>query len=390
MTDAESLPGLSRDQTMILLGQALSPGVPVYSTPVIFHLDGAIDPERFQGAFRTALARAPILGQRFRFPTGLLDEAGSETDADIVVTSEWVAKRPIVDPARRSWYSALEGGRSQRRWLVDFHQIVADQWSVRHFFDEVSALYQNPDAPARISGATLEQLRDDPGDAARDRVYWRRWLEQEFTPGQVVPMTGAAPSRTYSFDVTGERYAQLLDITAAYRELPTTSLAHLVSWLAVLAHWHRLAQPAREWLSIGVSWHNRTVSTRHMIGPFMRVTPVQIPLAGSWEDALKRIERGLMLGLAHRHHTVANPPHRPVYDCMVTLGAEPWPPSFAGVPVRVEFGPSGYISGRLDIQLCPRDNGYGVTISQRQDDAEFDDQLLTESLLALGIGHERR
>jgi hypothetical protein len=374
---------------MILLGQILTPGLPIYSTPLIFHIDNAVNAEQFQNAFRTALRRAPILRHRFRFPTGLLD-AASQADADIAITSagsaptsEWVAKRPMVDPAERSWYSALEIGHSQTRWMVDFHQIVADQWSVREFFEEVGALYENADAPARLTSATLDQLRDDPEDEARDRAYWQRWLDREFTPGQVGPIASAAPSRTYSLDVTGEHYAQLLRIIAARPELPTTSLAHLAIWLAVLAQWHRRAQPTLEWLSIGVSWHNRTASTRHVVGPYMRLTPLQIPLTGSWEGALKHIERGLMQGLAHRHCTVANRPLCPIYDCVVTLGAEPWPRSFAGVPVRVEFGPAGYIFGRLDVQLSPREKGYGLTISQRRDDAVFNDQLLTESLLVL-------
>ncbi|NEA73800.1 hypothetical protein [Streptomyces sp. SID13588] len=391
MTVAESMPWLSRDQTMILLGQAMTPGMPTYSTPVIFHIGGRLDPQRFQRAFRTALGRAPILQHRFRLPEGLREDVCDEIASDIIVGGQStmpmggiMAKRPVVDPAERSWHSAIEIDSEQARWLIDFHQIVADQWSVRAFFEEVSALYASPAAPARISGATLSQLRDDPADESRDRAYWQRWLEREFVPGQVGRITGASRSRTYSLAVTGERSAVLLRMIAARPDLPVP-VARLATWLSVLAQWHREALPTLAWLSVAVSWHNRTPSDAHVIGPFMRVTPLQIPLRGSWREARGRIDRGLMLGLAHRHHTIANPPHRPTYDCLVNLAAEPDPTSFAGIPARMEFGSSGTIYGRLSIQIRSTTDGFFLTISQGRDDPlpRLDDRLLDTSLRAL-------
>jgi hypothetical protein len=369
MTVAEAIPGLSRDQTMILLGQALTPGLPTYSTPVVYAIGGDVEPDRFQLAFRTALGRAPILRQRFRLPTGLLDEA-CEDAAVVVVTgpgptprSRAGTPRPVVDPARRCWHSELDTSPAGSRWLVDFHQIVADQWSVRQFFTEVSALYTAREAPPRMSGATLDQICDDPGTVSRDRAYWMRWLKHEFVADQTSPIRGAARCRLYSVEITGHRYASLLRLFARGTDLPP-ALGQLSIWLSVIAEWHRLAAPDLAWLCAAVTWHNRSPAVAHLIGPFMRTTPVQIPLAASGRETRRGIDQSLMLGLAHRHYTIPNPPQRPVYDCLVTLAAEPEPTSFAGRPTRMEFASPGYLFGRQNIQIVPTVDGYRMTISQ--------------------------
>jgi len=161
-----------------------------------------------------------------------------------------------------------------------------------------------------------------------------------------------------------------------------------MAWLSLIAQWHRLTVPHLDWLCVGIPWHNRTAANAWAIGPFMRVTPVQIPLRGSFSDMTAAIERGVLRGLAYRHYSIANPPQRPVYDCLINLAAEPGPTRFAGIPAHEQICSSGSLYGRLSVQIVDDADATHLTIAHRLDGElpRLDAQLLARTLVALDGG----
>ncbi len=373
---------MSRDQSLILLGQALTPEAPTYSTPVELHVAARLDPARLQRAFNAVLAAAPILQWRFLLPAGLRPDQATETRIEVVdVTAaagtgatdaaEAALRRyrsRLLNLAERAWDSAVVLDGDRTIWLLNVHQIVADQRSLFEIILAADAVYTADARDLRRTAALSlavppEVLFGQPAETEQSRRFWQEWSATEFVPGHAAPARADARSAAYALPLTGDRGVRLHRIARSHWPLPW-SAALLATMVAVVAQWHAAACPSMEWLCLGLPWHNRSSWQEHMIGPLMRVTPLQVPLRGSRRDAAAAIARGIMRGLAYRHYSPSNPPHRPLYDCLLNLTAGPDLTSFADAPAKLAIASSGSSIERLNIQV----DAASMLVKQRADD----------------------
>lgn len=394
MSQDDALPGMSRDQSLILLGQALTPEAPTYSTPVELHVAGRIDPVRLQRAFDAVIANAPILQSRFRLPTGLQPDRATETRIEVMdsgppeaIEAELRRRRArLLDLSSRAWDSVIGLVRDRSIWLLNVHQIIADQRSVFEIVAGTSTAYaEGPAGTTPLpAGAPANVLAGPRRETARSEHFWQEWSAREFVPGQATSARLDARSATYAVALVGERNARLHRIAQERWSLPGQARL-LATVIAVVAEWHRRACPAMEWLCLGLPWHNRSAGQERMIGPLMRVTPLQLPVREPAGVIAAAIQRGIIQGLAYRHYSPSNPPYRPLYDCLLNLSADTAMTSFAGMPAKLFIKSSGSSIERLNIQVETESRGTEVLIKQRMDDQvpRLSDQLIDEVLLAL-------
>lgn len=366
---ADTLPGMSRDQTLVLLGQALTPDAATYSTPSEFHIAGRVDPARFRDAWAEVVGRVPILQDRFRLPHGRLADPAPDATLDVEVADDAGAvladrRGRVLDLDDRAWDSVLVLEPERSVWFLNVHQVVADQQSILRLFAATSSAYAG-ETPGTVRPAPQDVLDGRPRDVERSRAFWQRWSAETFVEGWATAASAVTSAHSFSVAVPPERRALL---TGTDWDLPG-SLTLLAACVGLVAEWHRRARPELDYLCLGIPWHNRGPGEDDLIGPLMRVTPLQVPLHAPPAVAADATRRGLLAGLANRHWSPSNPPHRPLYDCLLNLAAATLPERFAGFPVRTELPSSGSTIERLNIQVFGDADGLTVLVKQRDADA---------------------
>ena len=376
----------------------MDPGEPTYNITWALWLDGALDVSALQQAWDAALARHEALRTTFRNESGVPVQVIEDELAPrpLLVNSveqlgagerERAARHLIRDLARIPF--DLTTGPLARAALVRLsaeahvlavvmHHIVADGWSFRVLFDELSADYEaisrgggpvGAEPPIQYADFAIWQIEhaEDGGYGPAGR-FWRAELAD--APA-ALPLPADEPYRASQTFASGSIDTTLDgDLADALRELAarhgTTLFAVLLAAYAVV-----LARvTGRDDLLVAVPMAARTrPETESVVGLFINTVPIRIRIdtGGTLSDLVQAVHTATTRALAHQELPFArvvelvrpdrDPARLPLVQVMFAM-EESWTvPDRGGLRWRPELMENG--TAKFEIELTVTDASAG-------------------------------
>jgi amino acid adenylation domain-containing protein len=386
----------------------MDPGEPTYNITWALWLDGGIDISALQQAWAAALDRHEALRTTFRNESGVPVQVIEDDPAvpPLLVTS--VEERPAGERERaaRAQIGMLAGapfdlaaGPLVRAGLVRLapdahvlavvmHHIVADGWSFRILFDELSADYEaisrgegpvGTEPPIQYADFAIWQLEHaEQGGYAPAERFWR--AELAGAPSSMpLPADGPYPARqTFaggSIDTTlGTGLAgELRDFAA--RNGVTLFAVLLTAYAVVLARLTRSDD-----LVIAVPMAARTQpETESVVGLFMNTVPVRIQVNrdGTLGDLVQTVHAAATRALAQQELPFArvvelarpdrDPARLPLAQVMFAM-EESWAvPDRGGLAWRPELIENGTAKFEVELTVTDAAAGPQVRVNYRTD-----------------------
>jgi amino acid adenylation domain-containing protein len=389
----------------------MDPGEPTYNITWALWLDGALDVSALQQAWDAALDRHEALRTTFRNESGVpvqVIEDEPATPPLLVATVEYLAAGER-EQAALAQIGQLAGapfdlatGPLVRAVLVRLapdahvlavvmHHIVADGWSFRILFDELSADYEavsrgggpvGAEPPIQYADFAIWQLEhaEDGGYAPAER-FWRSELAG--APSSLpLPADGPYPARqTFaagSIDTTLD-----VGLADALRELAarhgTTLFAVLLAAYAVVLA--RLT--GSDDLLIAVPMAARTrPETESVVGLFMNTVPIRIRIdtGGTLSDLVRTVHAAAARALAQQELPFArvvelvkpdrDPARLPLVQVMFAM-EESWAiPDRGGLRWRPKLMENG--TAKFEIELTVTDAPAGPQVRVNYNTALFE------------------
>ncbi|MGH7290064.1 MAG: condensation domain-containing protein, partial [Myxococcota bacterium] len=210
---------------------------------------GALDPLRLRDAVHTVVARHPNLAARFDeqfgepvqiipaepvMPWRYLDLRGDDREPDDEIHQLCAAERAAVcDLANRPTFRAalIRTAGNQHRFVVTFHHIVIDGWSLPILMQEIFASYFGQRLPAAGSYRSfVSWLAGQDRDAAR--AAWREVFDGFHTPTLVAPQVQLGPRCVESYRASAETTRALGELARSCHTTVNTVLQ--VAWAQLL------------------------------------------------------------------------------------------------------------------------------------------------------------
>jgi amino acid adenylation domain-containing protein len=411
---------------MWLLAQ-MDPDQPTYNIAWALWLDGPLEEDALQRAWQATLQRHEVLRTTFRDESGMpvqviSDEADveplpvssveelpeAEREAAARALIEQLARTPIVPGRGAVRLVRLVRLAADRHVLaVVMHHIVADGWSFRILFDELSADYQSvrdggepvTEEPAiQYADYALWQLEqaENGEDAAAER-FWRAELAG-VPPALPLPTDRPYPAlQTFAAEgldslVEPELAARLRQVAAG--QSTTLFAVLLAGYAAVLS---RLTGERDLLVAVPMAARTRP-ETESVIGLFMNTVPIRIavdPEAGL-ADLARTVHAATARALAHQELPFArvvellrperDPARLPLVQVMFAM-EESWAvPDRGGLRWRPELLENG--TAKFEVELTVTDAPAGPRIRLNYNRDLFDPP--TGELIAGGFGRMLR
>ena len=386
----------------------MDPGDPVYNIAWALWLDGPLEVDVLQQAWDAALVRHEALRTLFRNEAGVPVQVIDDEPAaqPLPVTSvehlaagerEPAARTLIRDLARTSF--DLATGPLVRAALVRLspethalavvvHHIVADGWSFRVLFDELSADYE---AISRGGGAAAEeppiQYADfaiwqlehaEAGGYAPAERFWRTTLA-DAQPALPLPADEPYPARQ-TFAAAGIDGAIDASLAKALKQLATregtTQFAVLLAAYAVVLA--RLT--GSDDLLVAVPMAARTrPETESVVGLFMNTVTIRIRIDrdGALSDLVRSVHAAVVQALAHQELPMArvvelvrpdrDPARTPLVQVLFAM-EESWAvPDRGGLRWRPELIENGTAKFEIELTVTAAASGSRVRVNYNSD-----------------------
>lgn len=383
--------GLSWSQRLLWTGQRLHPDSPLYNMVLAFEINGDLDPERFEAAFRSAVRRADALRLQFDevaqafsvvepgpVAVDIVDVSGSPNPAQ--AARDWMAdaaKERFVLSGPLYRCALVHLGPSRWVWFLNQHHLVTDAWSCGLLFDHVSEAYVDLGRVASESLPTYQEYHDflanleESPMLERAREHWRNAEASGRRPASLYGKQGHTRQTTASERVSlvlgSERTARInaLAESAEARALTSDASRFNVFAALVAAFVHRVSGASD--LALGVFTHNRpTARLKEVVGDFVELFPLEVAVE---EDAtlvdllaVAKNASGLLLryALPGASNPKANRPANVVLNYMTAGFGD-----FAGHPTSARLVHSGHSDITHDVRVqvheFPED-GFGVEL----------------------------
>ena len=321
----------SFSQRRMWLLAEMDPGLPTYNITWVLGLEGEIDVSALRQAWDAALVRHEALRTTFRNESGVpvqviedepagvsmvvmsveqLDEGDREAACASQIRS--LARIPFdlaTGPLARATLVRLSA--RSHVLVVVMHHIVADGWSFRILFDELSRDYEalssggDPvveEPPIQYADFAIWQIEhDEDGGYTQDTRFWRAELAGA-PPALPLPTDEPYPARqtfaggTIDSALDSQLGSALKEVAARHQ---TTMFAVLLAAYAVVLA--RLT--GSDDLLIAVPMAARTRSeTESVVGLFMNSVPIRIQVDqdGTLGDLVKVVHAATTRALAHQ------------------------------------------------------------------------------------------
>ncbi|MFP8961433.1 AMP-binding protein, partial [Streptomyces nanhaiensis] len=206
--------------------------------------------------------------------------------------------------------TVLDGGRTRVHIGLDL--LIFDVWSLRLFFREWQALYEEPDAPLPVPGVGFRdyvteaaRLAEGPSyEAARE--YWERRVDT-LPAGPELPLAAPVESiraprfRRLASRLDAPAWERVRERAAALGVTPSAVL--IAAYATVIGRWSRSPR-----FSLNIPTFNRLPlhpDIEQVIGDFTSVTLLEIDLSAArgTADLAARIQRQLWADLEHRSYS---------------------------------------------------------------------------------------
>jgi amino acid adenylation domain-containing protein len=414
---------LSSSQRRLWFFDQLDPGSPSYNAVVAFDVDGPLDVEVLEAAFRLSVERHEILRTGIRIVD---DEPVQLPLKDWKFQIRHVAchgptphermqqARELVVAAAREPYD-LAADLTLRVLVVELeperfllavleHHIAFDGWSDEILFAEVSAAYaalrsgrtpERGELPLQYADFADWQQELLRGDAAAELArYWRRVLAGA-PPVLALPLDHPRPERQRfaGAHVPVEFGAAEADTVRALalRTASTPFMVLVAVTVAVLYRW-----TGQDDITIGTPAANRNdIALEDLIGFFSNTLPLRVRVEGSdgFTGLLARVREAALGAFDHQElpferivETVAperDPRVNPLFQVNVRVQTGPLPapalPPAAVRPVHVDLGYS-----RFDLAVEYQLAGAGIGGYVEYNRALFDESTAVAFLQRIG------
>src|SRR5262245_2971123 len=386
----------------------LDPGETTYNISWALWLDGELEVGALQQAWDAALDRHEALRTTFRNESGVPVQVIEDEPAErpLLVTSVEDLPSGEREPAALALIRDLAGvpfdlatGPLARATLVRLspqshvlavvmHHIVADGWSFRVLFEELSKDYEAvsrgdgpvaEEPPIQYADFAMWQLEqaDDGGNAAAER-FWRSELAGA-TVVLPLPTDRPYPARQtfVAESMTSTMDAALADSLRGFAAINGTSLfAVLLSAYAVVLS--RLT--GSDDLLVAVPMAARTRSeTESVVGLFMNTVPVRIRIDqyGTLRDLARSVHAATARVLEHQELPFArmvelvrpdrDPARMPLVQVMFAMEESWHVPDRGGLRWRPELVENGTAKFELELTVTDGTAGPEVRVNYNRD-----------------------
>ncbi|HSF40409.1 MAG TPA: amino acid adenylation domain-containing protein, partial [Thermoanaerobaculia bacterium] len=317
----ETLP-LSFSQERLWVLDRLEPGAPTYNMPGVVELRGALRVDALASALAEVVRRHESL--RTVFPT--VDGAPRqeilpklEIPLPVIDVPEEEAGRIAAEHARRSFDLArgplldavlLRLGPDRHRFLVVFHHVVCDGWSVGVFVREIAALYAAfsqgrpsplPELPVQYADFAVWQREAVEETREADLAWWRERLGGETAPLEL-PTDRPRPA-VQTFRGGQREWILSSSLAGRLRALARERGATLFMVLLAAAKALLGRQSGQEDVLVGTPVAGRrTVETERLIGIFLNTLVLRTDLSGSpgFAELVARVREVTLGAFSHQ------------------------------------------------------------------------------------------
>ncbi len=295
--------------------------VDVYAVQLDLTVTGVLDQDRLRDALHTVVRRHPNLAARFCGEFGepvqiipadpmmawrYLDLRGDDRDPDGEVQRLSAAERAAVcDLAGRPSFRAslIRTAGNQHRFVMTFHHIVIDGWSLPILMQEIFAGYFGHRLPAVAPYRSfISWLAGQDHDAAV--AAWAKVLAGFQTPTVVAPPAPSGPRGVASYRLSVETTRALGELARSCRTTVNTVLqagwAQLLTWLT-----------GRPDVAFGTAVSGRPAElsgAESMIGLLINTVPVRAntTAATTVADLLDQLQRAHNDTVEHEHLSLSD------------------------------------------------------------------------------------
>ncbi|NRB47207.1 MAG: amino acid adenylation domain-containing protein [Saprospiraceae bacterium] len=247
----ENLISCSSVQRRLYYHWQLYPQALVYNVPLILELQGQLDLEKMDNAFRELTQRHEALRTSFEWrEDGLYQRIHADISfqleiiklASVPQPKDWQALlQPFDLQTGPLWKAvALQFSEQHCYLFLDFHHIIMDGTSMKIILDELFQLYAGVSLPAISSQyrdfVAFEAHRVKQETYASARSFWLRHLS-ETTPDTTLSSDFARPAvwkeqgARLAFPFAAETYRQIQVLAAEQEVTPSLVLLALFQWL---------------------------------------------------------------------------------------------------------------------------------------------------------------
>ncbi|HEU4772156.1 MAG TPA: condensation domain-containing protein, partial [Candidatus Udaeobacter sp.] len=394
---------LTRNQLQVWIAQNLLPEVPIYNLAIGLHLEGSIDRDHFQKAFRVLVGSSDALRTVIEEADGVpiqkvLEEAPSATQfvdfsrhANAESRAEkWMRERCQAPLDWRRWlYDSvlIKITPQQFVWYLNIHHMICDGWSIELIYRHMAELYrcsregrlaQKIDLPLFAEYRAYERKYRQTPRYQKAQAYWNEVLARG---GEIVNFYGRVPSnvttrvRRLSEKLGLERTAKLKAAAAAIANGTESSALFDVFAAVLVGYLHCLN--GNESYTIGVPFHNRRsqLSFKQTIGFFSEVLPVRVTLAEdeTFASLIKKFGRETRRTLRHGQHVVTNPIFKRLYEVTLNYHTRSFC-DFAGISARPEWIHNGHGDESLAVQIRDFGSSNNLAVDFDLHEGLFDEQ----------------
>ncbi len=391
-TIADVLP-LTPVQEGLLFHSTLARGTEndVYAVQLDITVTGVLDQHRLRDAVHAVVARHPNLAARF---CELADEAVQIIPADPVIAWRYLDLRgddltpddeierlctaeraAVCDLVERPTFRAtlIRTSGNQHRFVLTFHHIVIDGWSLPILLQEIFAGYFGHRLPAAPSYRSfVSWLGRQDRDAAR--AAWREVLDGFTTPTLVAPPGHGGPRGVESYRLSVETTKALGELARSCHTTVNTVLQ--AAWAQLL-----MALTGQRDVAFGTAVSGRPAElagSESIVGLLINTVPVRARTTATTTvaDLLDQLQRHHNDTIEHEHlalneiHHVAG--HEQLFDTLFLYESYPIDTSaFAGVHelAVTEFNNREYNHYPLSVMALP---GHELGLRVEFDAAAFD------------------
>lgn len=307
---------LSQGQSRLWFLEQQSPDTVNYSLPLVFEIEGSVDPSRFDAALAILAARHETLRSVFR--------KGDEGPAIAVaprleLTTQWHqagnrdgAIELVRDEMRRPFDLAggplvrscmVQFGPAKNLWLFNAHHAILDAWSLDILIGELSALLDGRELPPVVGNPEDRVLREAQfleGGASRERAYWRSAMSGTVPAlklaRRAAPLADAVAGGLIPFRIAAADASLLRE--AAQRQGTSVFAVTLAAYAAALYRW-----TMAERFVLGVPAACRSDRRdADIVGYLVNTLPVVVDIAdrADFGSLTQQLGRRLAEGIAHQ------------------------------------------------------------------------------------------
>lgn len=395
---------LTRNQSLMWLGQQLDPDLPLYNMALTFTLFGKIDRTVFQQAFQTLVKQTDAmrlvvddLGHQDGVPQQVLLEVmkhnieyldfSEKFDPEAELES-WQVERATKNLNLNHCLfdtSLIKIANNQYAWYLNQHHLITDGWSSTVVYKRMAELYQRaltnkwdkqPTYPTYQDYITYESNFVASEAAKNNKKYWHEKLSELlkttlfFDP--VIENKTAKTKRTsYTFSQQQMDALSLLtsstDIRAINEDLTKFSLFATVLFILM----HRLGggdenKNKTNNLRVGTPYHNRpTNAFKETAGLFIEVGVLQVKISPeeTFLSLIKQVQSEVLMGLRYAQPGSSSAETNNAYDVLINYIHADYG-DFAGIPMRSEWIHPGYGDRHhhLRLQVHDHDQTGGFTL----------------------------